>query len=104
MSLLLASCIAYYPCNLNRTWEAFGVFLQTWLLIHLTAACFSKVSMSTMAHSVRTPHNRIALSMVSIFCLMILYAGFIYNLGELPHDKVFLRDFSMYYWVRNNCY
>jgi len=98
MPALIAGCVFYYPCNLKRTWHAFEVFLQFWLMIHLVGACFSRVIFALMAISHKFEQARAAVSTTSSFFLMVLYAGFIYNLGCLPSDKNFLRAWSIFYW------
>lgn len=101
MPPVITTIFTYYPCNLNRNWYSFGSFFSAWMALHFVGGCISRFFVTFVAHSSKVAPTQIALSYIATQCCMVLYAGFILNLGSLPSSKFFIRDFSIYYWVCN---
>ena len=57
-----------------------------------------------MGYSYQAVSSHMSLQLLSILCLMVLYAGFIVNIPTLPEALWFIRDFSMFYWGCNVLY
>lgn len=102
---VIAASILYYPCNLHRTWSAFWGFLEALWVLCFTSSCFSRFTLGHMAiFGCRFKHIRASVQFASVMALMMVYSGIIVFLPTVPTSSVFLREWSLFYWVSECLY
>jgi hypothetical protein len=94
--------MVYIFVNLNDGWHAKVTFFAMVLLLSVVGVLLSRcIAVLTLASFKQSEvQARSSVVSTSIFCFFVLYAGFLINPSDIPESKHFIRNWSIYYWVR----
>lgn len=102
---IMATAIMYDLVGLNDDTDVRKTFYLTFILMIVTGTMLARFFCFLMTSLIyNMAPIKAALQSAAVYCLLILYAGFLLNLDTLPPSKYFVRDWSFFYWVIQTVY
>lgn len=102
---IVTCVIVYLFVGLNESWHAKVTFFGTIILLSIVGVLLCRcIVVLNLLGKTSEVQARSSITSTSIFCFLVLYAGFLLSPADLPSSKIFIRDWSMYYWGCNNLY